>query len=119
MIENENENVSKNDCELNAAKRLLERMKKDDPRLPVCLQGNALYAAEPIMEICRGYRWTYILTQKETRQKILAESYEWIAQGGGSKIRKGIGEEGGTGEYSNYVEEIARKKKEANMYRYW
>lgn len=79
LIKNENENVSKNDCELNAAKRLLERMKKDDPRLPVCLQGNALYAAEPIMEICRGYRWTYILTQKATRQKILAESYEWIA----------------------------------------
>ena len=29
FIENENEEVSKQDCELNAAKRLLERIKKN------------------------------------------------------------------------------------------
>lgn len=39
FIENEKEDVSKNDCEINAAKRLLERLHKDYPRLPVCLQG--------------------------------------------------------------------------------
>ena len=42
---------SKNDCEINAAKRLLERLKRDYPKLPVCLQGDALYAAESIMKI--------------------------------------------------------------------
>ena len=119
FIENEKEDVSKNDCEINAAKRLLERLGKDYPRLPVCLQGDTLYAIEPIMKICRERRWKYILTQKETRQKILAESYEWIARGGGSEIVKGIGKEGGTGEYINHVEETAGKKEEANMYRYW
>ena len=39
FIENENEDVSKNDCELNAAKRLLDRLSRDYPRLPICLQG--------------------------------------------------------------------------------
>ncbi len=46
FIENENENVIKNDCEINSAKRLLERLKKDYPKLPVCIQGDALYAAK-------------------------------------------------------------------------
>lgn len=82
-------------------------------------RGDALYAVEPIMKICRERRWKYILTQKETQQKILAESYEWIARGGGSEIVKGIGKERGTGEYINHVEETAGKKEEANMYRYW
>lgn len=119
FIENENENVSKNDCELNAAKRLLERLSRDYPRLPICLQGDALYAAEPVMEICRNHKWRYILTQKATRQKVLAESYEWIARGGGAERAEGLGKEKGMGEYVNHVEETAGKKEEANMYRYW
>lgn len=119
FIENENEDVSKNDCEINAAKRLLERLHRDYPRLPVCLQGDALYAAETVMKLCRGYGWKYILTQKATRQKALAESYEWIAMGGGAETVKGIGKEAGTGEYIDHVEETAGKEEEANIYRYW
>ena len=118
FIENENEDVSKNDCELNAAKRLLERLSRDYPRLPICLQGDALYAVEPIMKFCREHGWKYILAQKATRQKVLAESYEWIARGGGAERVEGIGKEKGMGEYVNHVEETAGKKEEANMYRY-
>lgn len=118
FIENENEDVSKNDCELNAAKRLLERLSRNYPRLPICLQGDALYAVEPIMKLCREHGWKYILTQKATRQKVLAESYEWIARGGGAERVEGIGKEKGMGEYVNHVEETAGKKEEANMYRY-
>jgi len=119
FIENEREDVEKNDCEINAAKRLLERLCKDYPKLPVCIQGDALYAAEPVMDLCREKGWKYILTQKESRQKVLAESYEWIQAGGGAKTVKGIGKEGGDGEYINRVEEAAGKKETANMYRYW
>lgn len=118
FIENENEEVAKNDCEINAAKRLLERLYRDYPRLPICLQGDALYAVEPIMKLCRGKHWKYILTQKETRQKVLAESYEWIQKGGGAKAVEGIGKESGNGEYINHVEETAGKEETANMYRY-
>ena len=119
FIENEREDVEKNDCEINAAKRLLERLRKDYPKLPVCIQGDALYAAEPVMEICNGNGWKYILTQKEARQKVLAESYGWIQGGGGAKIVEKIGKERGNGEYINHVEEVAGKKETANMYRYW
>ena len=119
FIENENEEVAKNDCEINAAKRLLERLKKDYPRLPICMQGDALYAAESIMEICKANHWKYILTQKDTRQKVLSESYADIKGAGGADTVKKIGKELGTGEYINHVEDVAGKKETANMYRYW
>ena len=119
FIENENEDVTKNDCEINAAKRLLERLGKEYPRLPICLQGDALYAAEPIMKLCRAKGWKYILTQKESRQRVLAESYAYIQEALGAETKKNIGKELGTGEYINHVEEVAGKEETANMYRYW
>lgn len=119
FIENEREDVGKNDCEINAAKRLLERLKKDYPKLPICVQGDALYAAEPIMKICKENCWKYILTQKENRQKLLAENYSGIQKSGGAQVIEKIGKESGTGEYINHVEEAAGKEETANMYRYW
>lgn len=53
FIENEKEDVSKQDCEIGAAKRLLKRLSKDYPKLPVCIQGDNLYEGEPLMKICR------------------------------------------------------------------
>ena len=68
------EDVEKQDCELNAAKRLLARIKKEYPRLPILLQGDVLYAVEPIMKLCREkYHWEYLFTQKDTRQKGLCK----------------------------------------------
>ena len=118
FIENEKEDVSKQDCETNAAKRLLKRLKEEYKRLPICIQGDALYATEPIMEMCRENGWQYIFTQKETRQKILSESYEWIAGGGGKTEQKNLCSESGTGAYINHVEEISGKKEIMNVYEY-
>ena len=65
FIENEREDVSKQDCETKAAKRLLKRIKKDYLRLPICIQGDARFATEPIMRLCQeGYHWGYLFTQK-------------------------------------------------------
>ena len=70
FIENENEEVSKQDCELNAAKRLLERIKKEYPRLPICIQGDALYATEPFMKLCKEYKWSYLFTKNQEGKKM-------------------------------------------------
>ncbi|KSV59087.1 hypothetical protein [Acetivibrio ethanolgignens] len=74
FIENEKEDISKQDCEMNAAKCLMGRIKQEYPRLPICIQGDALYGAEPIMKLCRENGWKYIFTQKETRQRLVAEN---------------------------------------------
>ena len=118
FIENESENVKKQDCEINAAKRLLDRIKKEYPKLPLCIQGDALYAAEPMMKICRKNGWTYIFTQMNTRQKLAGESFEWIREGEGAETVKNIGKELGRGCYANHVEEVAGKEEAMNIYEY-
>lgn len=117
FIENEDENVEKQDCETNAAKRLLERLKKEYPRLKMCIQGDALYATEPIMELCRNNGWEYIFTQKSTRQKRIAEAYDWIVAEE-KNIVYGLCEEKGEGRFANAVHEVAGKKEKMNLFEY-
>lgn len=118
FIENEKEEVSKQDCETNAAKRLLARLKKEYPRLPVCLQGDALYATAPMRKICRENGWKYLFTQKDTRQPEIGESYVWIRDGGGGTHVRNIGKERGTGCFINHVEETAGKEGAIHIYEY-
>lgn len=118
FIENEKENISKQDCEINAAKRLMEKIKKAYPRLGICIQGDALYAAETIMKICREYQWEYLFTQKESRQKQVDEGFEWIKSGNGAERQSGLCAEKGTACYSNHVEEVAGKKEVMNVFEY-
>ena len=118
FIENENEDVNKQDCEINAAKRLLKRIKKEHPKLLICVQGDALYATEPMMHLCREYHWEYIFTQKDTRQKVLGESFEWIKCGEDAIRKEGICKEKGSTFYANHVEEVAGKSEIMNVYEY-
>ena len=118
FIENESEDISKQDCETNAAKRLLERLKKEYKRLPICIQGDALYATEPMMKLCRENGWQYLFTQKETRQKLIAENYEFLEEGEDKTVKKNIGKEQGIGKYANHVEVYAGKTEVMNVYEY-
>jgi Transposase DDE domain len=116
FIENECEDVCKQDCEINAAKRLLSRLKKEYPKLRLCVQGDALYAAESIMGICQKNGWEYILTQKETRQKVLADNYERLGEE--KAFVENMGKEGGVGAYANGVGRYAGKRETMNVYEY-
>ncbi len=118
FIENESEDVSKQDCETNAAKRLLDRLKKEYPRLQICIQGDALYATEPMMKLCKENNWEYMFTHKETRQKSVAECYEWICQGEGQRKKERICKEKGIGNYVNHVEKTAGKTETMNVFEY-
>lgn len=80
FIENEDEEVSKNDCETKAFKRLAERLKKEYPRLPVCVLADSLYASEPVFEKCiRDNGWHILLRYKEGSIPSIAEEYRSIA----------------------------------------
>jgi len=60
FIENEKEDVEKQDCELRAFYRMAERLKKEYPKLPVIISGDSLYACEPVMKTCEDNKWEYI-----------------------------------------------------------
>lgn len=60
--------LDKEDCELEAFKRLAPRLKASFPRTPFCIVGDALYTTEGIIAICEIMNWRYVLTFKEGRQ---------------------------------------------------
>ena len=66
----------KHDCELRAVKRLAPRLKAMFPKLRICIVGDALYACEPVFEICESYGWKYILTFKEGSHPAVATDAE-------------------------------------------
>lgn len=73
FVENEDENVEKQDCELRAFYRMAKRIKKEYPKLPIMITGDALYACEPVIITCIKNKWEYILRLKEERLKLLGE----------------------------------------------
>lgn len=65
FIENPGENPTKQDCELRACYRLLQRLKQRFPRLPICLTLDGLYAGGPTFALCEQHRWKYLVVLQE------------------------------------------------------
>jgi hypothetical protein len=63
-----NPETEKEDCELKAFQRLSQRLKKEFPKLAICLVADALYCCQAIVAVCRLFDWKYVLTLKEGRQ---------------------------------------------------
>ena len=63
-----NPETEKEDCELKSFLRLSQRLKKEFPKLPICLVADALYCCQAVVAICQQFDWKYVLTLKEGRQ---------------------------------------------------
>ena len=55
----------KQDCEQNAAKRFLQQLKKDHPRLPLLIGGDDLFSRTPIFNMLKEHNMHGIFTCKE------------------------------------------------------
>lgn len=108
FIENEDEFVSKQDCERNAFKRLAERLKKEFPRLPICILADSLYANSPVMDICKSNRWEYIIRFKSGSIKNLNKEFEDIKKIENSSVIK-IDAENRTDREYVYVNDLSHK----------
>jgi len=62
---------TKQDCERKAFTRLAETLKKDYPRLQICLLCDGLYPYKGFFEICKDFKWPYIVTLKDKSLKSL------------------------------------------------
>ena len=78
FIENENmlTEKQKQDCETNAFKRMVIRIKKNYPKYKFIITGDALYVTTPIINICKKYNWLYIFNFKPDRLKEINEQFE-------------------------------------------
>ena len=68
----------KQDCELKAAYRLLDKIKKRFPKLPIIIGGDALYLGKPFLELCDKYKFDYIIRYKETDAPTIKRNFEEI-----------------------------------------
>jgi len=73
-IRNTDGNV-KQDCEINAAKRLIPEIKKDHPRLGMIIVGDDLFSRQPFIADVLAAGYHYIFTVKPDSHKYLME---WI-----------------------------------------
>ena len=78
FVENEEENVDKQDCEIRAFKRLAKKIKEEYPRLKIIISGDALYASKPVMDICKENGWKYIIRFKEGAIPSLYREFETV-----------------------------------------
>jgi len=104
FIENEDENVPKQDCEIKAFKRLAPKLKDKYPRLPICILGDSLYACEPVFKICDDYKWEFLIRFKEGSIKSVAKEFN---------ILKEI--EGDKNENCKWVSEIGYNERTVNV----
>ena len=66
----------KQDCETNAFKRMIKRIKKNYPKYKFIVTGDGLYATTPIIKLCKKYNWFYIFNLKPDRLKEVNEIFE-------------------------------------------
>lgn len=108
FVENEDENVDKQDCETKAFKRLAKKIKKEYPRLRIIISGDALYASKPVIEICKENGWKYIIRFKEGSIPTLYREFETIVKTDNeSKIAN-----------YEYVTEVDYKEEKINIIKY-
>jgi hypothetical protein len=77
----------KQDCELSAGQRLVERLRQQHRQLKLCATGDDLYGHEPFVRKLRELRMGFVLVAKPTSH---AELFEWVEE----LDRLGAGERG-------------------------
>ncbi len=67
----------KQDCEINAGKRALAKIRKSHPRLSLIVVGDGLYSKQPTIETIRDLHMDYVLVAKPDDHKKLME---WVGE---------------------------------------
>jgi hypothetical protein len=72
-IENPAGDFDKQDCERKAFERLAEKLKKQYPRLPVCILADGLYPYKNAFKICEDRGWKFIFVLQNGSLKSVQE----------------------------------------------
>jgi len=65
----------KQDCEQNAGKRLIKRLRKEHPQIKMIITGDDLQSREPMIKECLGQGFDYVFIAKESSHP---EMMEWV-----------------------------------------
>ena len=67
----------KQDCELNACKRMITKIRKEHPQLGIILNGDGLFSKQPLIQAALDERMHFIFVCKPDDHKILME---WVQE---------------------------------------
>ncbi len=112
-----NPETEKEDCELNSFARLSKRLKKEFPKLPICLVADALYGCQAVAAACQLYDWKYVLTLKEGRQPTTwDEAIRLLPLHPTNRLRCWLGQDGKGGlQDFRWVENVMLGKHQTNV----
>lgn len=96
--------ADKQDCELKAAYRLLDKIKQRFSKLPIIISGDALYASKKFMDYCTSKKFLYLIRYKQGAMSTIEDEfnridsikfgdYEFVnnlCYGSGTKLSDGI-----------------------------
>jgi hypothetical protein len=112
----------KQDCELNAGKRLLKELRRVHPKLGLIIAGDGLYSKQPFITDLTGHGMSYILVAKHTDHKVLKEQVEEARLLGTISRKEHVDEKGRTHiyEWKNGLDLNGNKNSVAvNHFEYW
>lgn len=93
---------TKNDCERNACRRILEKIREDHPRLPIIITEDGLSSNAPHIRDLKQFRMSFILGAKPGDHKFLFEEFSLA----GSRIKELLIREEKTVHILRYVNAI-------------
>ena len=77
---NQSDDSIKQDCESKAFVRLAAKIKEKFPRLPIIIVADGLYVTQKVLQICREYRWEYIIRYKKGSASSIAKEYQALPE---------------------------------------
>lgn len=66
--------AQKQDCEINAAKRLIGKVRRTHPKLKLIVTGDSLYSKQPFIDSLKAAGMAFILVAKPDDRKILFQA---------------------------------------------
>jgi hypothetical protein len=113
---------TKQDCEINAAKRSLTTIRANHPKLKMVITGDGLYSKQPFIDAAKHNRCSYILVAKPTDHKVL---FEWVDEldGLGQCDYLQFSDEKGRRHVYRWVNQVplngGRNADQVNFFEYW
>jgi len=113
---------TKQDCETNAGKRILGKIRKAHPKLPIIITADDLYSKQPFVDALKENAMSYILVAKPSDHKILFEWVDEITSMGGAQHIELTDKKGKHHKY-HWVNDVplngSRNADQVNFFQYW
>ena len=114
--------TDKQDCEINAGKRIIANIRKAHPKLPIIVTADDLYSKQPFVDALKRDGMSFILTAKPSDHKILFEWVEELTAMGGEGHLELIDKKGKRHKY-HWVNDVplngTKNAGQVNFFQYW